>query len=58
MPAEWTLEPGWVSPSYGVKQDTMVVTLRTRLTMPQTLTYLFSSAPFPQPDREAGALLS
>jgi hypothetical protein len=43
LPASWTLEPGWVSPSYGVKQDTMVVTLRARLTMPQALTYRFSS---------------
>ena len=58
LPAPWTLEPGWVSPSYGVKRNTMVLTLRARLKMPQTLTYLFSSAPLPQPDREAGALLS
>lgn len=58
LPASWTLEPGWVSPSYGVRQDTMVLTLRARLVMPQTLTYLFSSAPLPRPDRDADALLS
>jgi uncharacterized heparinase superfamily protein len=57
LPASWTLEPGWVSPSYGVRQDTTVVTLRARLTMPQTLTYIFSSAQLPHPDREAAALL-
>jgi hypothetical protein len=35
----------------------MVVTLRARLTMPQTLTCLFTSAPLAQPDREAELLL-
>jgi hypothetical protein len=40
-----------------VRQDTTVVTLRARLTMPQTLTYIFSSAQLPHPDREAAALL-
>jgi uncharacterized heparinase superfamily protein len=58
LPASWTLEPGWVSPSYGVKQDTTVVTLRARLTMPQALTYIFSSAPLPQPEHAAAELLS
>ena len=58
LPAAWSLEPGWVSPSYGVKHDTTVITLRARLAMPHTLTYLFASSPRPNAGRDAGALLS
>lgn len=58
LPAAWSLEPGWVSPSYGLKTATTVLTLRARLAMPQTLTSLFASSPRPDAGRDAAALLS
>jgi uncharacterized heparinase superfamily protein len=33
---------GWISPSYGVKQDTCVVTFHGRVQLPHQLTYSFS----------------
>jgi hypothetical protein len=39
----WTLEPGWVSPSYGVRHETSVLTLRGELQLPSRMTYLFAT---------------
>lgn len=55
VPASWTLEDGWVSPSYGVRHETRVLTLRARLQLPQQLTYLFSSIDVPAAARAAAA---
>jgi len=57
LPASWTLEPGWVSASYGVRRETQVLTLRATLQLPYRLTYLFSTAPRPDADRAAAAEL-
>ena len=40
-----SLEPGWVSPSYGIRHQTSVVVLRAVLTLPVTLTYSFLVSP-------------
>jgi hypothetical protein len=40
-----TLEPGWVSPSYGVRHPATVVVFRAKLTLPFTLTYSFLASP-------------
>lgn len=58
MPSSWMLEPGWVSPSYGVRHETQVLTLRASLRLPYRLTYLFSVAPASGADRDAASLLS
>ena len=58
LPAAWTLEPGWVSPSYGVRHATQVVTLRAKVSLPYSLSYIFSSAPRPDPAADAATLLS
>ena len=58
LPSAWTLEPGWVSPSYGVRLATQVVTLRAKVSLPYRLSYLFSSAPRPDPAGDAATLLS
>jgi hypothetical protein len=55
VPAAWTLEDGWVSPSYGVRQETRVLTLRAELQLPQQLTYLFSTIDVPAAARAAAA---
>ena len=39
----WTLEPGWVSPSYGVRHETLVLTGRGELQLPHRMIYLFST---------------
>jgi hypothetical protein len=39
----WSLEPGWVSTSYGVRRETRVLTLRVQLQLPQQMTYLFTT---------------
>lgn len=59
LPGEWSLEPGWVSASYGVRRDTSVLTLRGRLHLPQQMTYLFTTERRSAADRraDAGALL-
>lgn len=58
--APWRLEPGWVSPSYGVRRETQVLALRATLRLPQRLSYLFAPAQRPEADRAAaaGALFS
>lgn len=55
----WVLEPGWVSPSYGVRRETRVLVRRGTLQLPQRLTYLFTVARVPDAERRAraGALL-
>jgi hypothetical protein len=55
VPAAWTLEDGWVSPSYGVRHETRVLTLRARLQLPQQLRYLFSTIDVPAAARAAAA---
>ena len=57
LPASWALEPGWVSPSYGVRHETTVLTLRATVPLPCTMTYLFSVVPRPDAARDAAALL-
>lgn len=59
LPGEWSLEPGWVSASYGVRRETRVLTLRGQLQLPQQMTYLFTTERRPEADRsaDAGALL-
>jgi hypothetical protein len=42
-PVRWTIEPGWVSPSYGVKHPTSVLRLRERRSVPYRMTYLFTT---------------
>lgn len=39
----WTLEPGWVSPSYGVRHATRVLTLDGTLQLPHRLTLMFAT---------------
>lgn len=39
----WSVEPGWVSPSYGVRHETRVLTLDGDLPLPARLTLLFST---------------
>lgn len=58
LPARWTLEPGWVSPSYGVRRETRVLTLRAAAQLPYRLSYLFAAAARPDAARIAAALLS
>ena len=58
LPSAWTLEPGWVSPSYGVRHATQVVTLRAKVALPFRLSYVFSSVPRPDPAGDAAMLLS
>lgn len=57
--AAWSLEPGWVSASYGVRRETRVLTLRGELQLPHHMTYLFA-AERPGAHRQAlaSALLS
>jgi len=55
LPASWTLEPGWVSPGYGVRRETQVLALRATCRLPQRLTYLFATAQRPEADRAAAA---
>ena len=49
----WTLEPGWVSPSYGIKHENQVVTVTGEVQLPYRLTYLFSPERRPQTTRPA-----
>ena len=42
-PVHWTIEPGWVSPSYGVKHATNLLRLRVRRQLPHRMTCLFST---------------
>jgi uncharacterized heparinase superfamily protein len=37
------IEPGWVSPSYGVKHETSVVTFSGDISLPRDVTYSFST---------------
>jgi hypothetical protein len=46
-----TLEPGWVSPSYGVKVPTTVIVWRTRGSVPLTASCLFADAPLTRDER-------
>ena len=57
-PAQWTLEPGWVSPSYGVRRETRVLTLRSTVQLPYRFSYVFAAAPRADAPRVAAALLS
>ena len=56
-PAQWTLEPGWVSPSYGVRRETRVLTLRATVQLPYRFSYVFAAAPRADAPRVAAALL-
>ena len=58
LPSAWTIEPGWVSPSYGVRHATQVVTLRAKVSLPYGFSYLFSSVSRPNPAGDAATLLS
>jgi uncharacterized heparinase superfamily protein len=49
----WTLEPGWVSPSYGVRRERLVLTAAGSIELPYRLTYLFSTAFRSTADRAA-----
>lgn len=42
-PASWSIEPGWVSASYGVRRPLQVLTLRRQLTLPHRMTYFFAA---------------
>lgn len=42
-PLHWSLEPGWVSPSYGVRHENLVLTVSGELQLPHQMTYLFST---------------
>lgn len=57
--AAWSLDAGWISPSYGVRRDTQVLTLRGQLQLPQHMTFLFTTERRTDADRrsDAGALL-
>lgn len=59
LPGAWSLEAGWVSPSYGVRRETQVLTLRARLQLPRQMTYLFTIDRQSEANRraDAGALL-
>ena len=51
----WSLEPGWVSASYGVRRETQVLTGAATLDLPHRLTYLFSPCRRSTADRLADA---
>ncbi len=53
--ATWSLEPGWVSASYGVRRETTVLTLRRRVELPHRMTYLFTTERQSGADRRAAA---
>lgn len=59
-PAAWRLEPGWVSPSYGVRHETQVLTLAGDMPLPATMTFLFAAERWSDAERraEAAALVS
>jgi uncharacterized heparinase superfamily protein len=42
---DWSIEPGWVSPSYGVKVPTTVVVWSGRVRLPLSLSAAFSTRP-------------
>jgi hypothetical protein len=58
-PGAWSIEPGWVSASYGVRRETQVLTLRSQRQLPQQMTYLFTTERRSEAERraDAGALL-
>jgi uncharacterized heparinase superfamily protein len=51
----WTLEPGWVSPSYGVKHESLVLTASGEVQLPYRLTYLFAARRESDAERRAAA---
>lgn len=51
----WTVEPGWVSPRYGVKVETEVLTARAVLQLPFRMVYLFARARRSEAERQVDA---
>src|SRR5262249_22269882 len=54
-PADFQIESGWVSPSYGVKTETKVIVLAVSDRLPYELEYLFATSRL-DPDARAKAM--
>ena len=50
-----SLQPGWVSPSYGVRMPTMVIVWETTMRLPVTASFLFAESRLSGPERAAAA---
>jgi hypothetical protein len=53
---ELSLEPGWISPSYGVKVPTIVLVWRAKARLPITGSYLFAESRLQKAERVSASV--